>query len=126
MPRNSKNAFDKKLYLMICTCVITLLSYTYIFSLHVYGPRALHACFVCIICFYTYKGKRIAEVCYNIFSCIVILMGGIAIIFGVIKYSSGILARIRGEVIFVYILRAIFQAVSLGMMRKWKIQAKER
>ena len=105
--------------LMILIFVLTCLSYIYIFALHVYGPNLLHACCVGIICFYMYKGNKFAKVCYYVFSCGIILMGGLAVVTWIVKYSRGILLRIRNEVLLIYALRAVIHFISLILVREW-------
>ena len=106
--------------LMLLTCVVTLSAYIYLDTVGIYGPTIIHGLFVCSICFFTYKNKRWAQICYYIFSAILILMGFLGVFVFYEKSCRGIWEHIRTEAVWIAIIIALFQIVALYLLHVWK------
>ena len=109
-------------WIMLLTCIASICCGLCVDFLHAYKFSALRICIICMICFFTYRKKRVAEICYYLFSSFVIFAGAISIVVSVIKFSRGILPGIRYEVIIIYIIRAIVQIGLLHMVVRLKKQ----
>lgn len=99
--------------LMIFTATVTILYYVYLDI-----PRFFHGCIVCAVCYFTYKGKRWAYICYYIFSGILIFLGGVGV-FTLYEKTHGKLSWIENEVIFLSVARAILQVTALCLLHRW-------
>ncbi len=117
-PSTVKLASEKVGLLMLSIVVITLISYLYLDFIHVYGPTIIHWCIVCAICFFTYKNKRWARICYYIFSAILIFMGGCGVLVFFEK-RQGKLCWIQDRAVWLAIGRAILQIVSIYLLHRW-------
>ncbi len=117
-PSTVKLASEKVGLLMLSIVVITLISYLYLDFIHVYGPTIIHWCIVCVICFFTYRDKRWARICYYIFSAILIFMGGcgVLVFFG---RRQGKFYSIQDRVAWLAIGRAILQILSIYLLHRW-------
>ena len=99
--------------LMIFTVTVTLLYYVYLGM-----PRFFHGCIVCIVCYFTYKGKRWAHICYYIFSVILIFLGAVGV-FTVYEKTHGKLSWIEDKDILLSMVRAILQIIALFLLHRW-------
>lgn len=102
---------------MVLTCAITLSLSFYMKSLDVRGPRLVEVCFVFLVCYYTYRGKRAALLCYYGFSIIMAIMGILSILVLTRKTYGGF-QHIQTSVLFAYLIRAIYHIfASIVMLR---------
>lgn len=112
--------------IMLLTCIVSICTDLYVDFLHAYKFSIVRTCVICAICFFAYKKKRVAEICYCLFSGIVIFAGIISMVLGVVKVSRGILPKIRCETIIAYTIRAALQAGLLYMVVRLKHQGKDK
>ena len=115
--------FKKIGFLMLFTSLVTLTSYLYLYSSHIYGPNIIHWCVVCLICFFTYKNKQWAQICYYIFSSILFFMGAFAF-FVIFEKTQGTWESIRNEAIGLAIIRAVLQVPAVYLLHKWTREGK--
>lgn len=115
--------FEKIGLLMLFTSLVTLTSYLYLYFSRIYGPNVIHWSVVCLICFFTYKNKQWAKICYYIFSVILFFMGALAL-FVIFEKTQGIWESIRNEAIGLAIIRAALQVPAVYLLHKWTCEGK--
>lgn len=110
-------------FLMLLTSLVTLTSYLYLCFSHIYGPNVIHWLYVCLICFFTYKEKKWARICYYIFSAILVFIGIIGLLTIFLK-TQGRLLWIEVKAVWLSIGRAALQVLAVYLLHKWTCEGK--